>query len=160
MKKSWDYVGAVSVLTREAELVKKISSAQKDVQRAVLSREWTDFDEKIFEVNRFSGEFALLEEKRVSLFSELGNDMPFNEMISLLPEAEKKELSCLYRELKLETHKMKALNEIFLAYINEAKTLATAYIGAACPARGGKLYTRKGHTVTPDLRSVVFNNRC
>jgi len=51
------------------------------------------------------------------------------------------------------------LNETFLAYLNEAKTLATAYISTVCPDRGGKLYTSKGRTVAPDLKSIVINNR-
>jgi hypothetical protein len=54
---------------------------------------------------------------------------------------------------------MRALNETFMAYLGEAKTIAAAYLEAVCPARGGKLYTRKGRRVSQDLRSMVFNNR-
>jgi len=65
----------------------------------------------------------------------------------------------MYRDIKMETLKIRALNETFLSYLNEAKNLATAYLEAVCPARGGKLYTRKGGRVTQDLRSIVINNR-
>ena len=167
MKEIWDFNRAVYVLAGEIELLKKITAAQNCVRQAVMNREWTDFDEKTLEVNRLGTEFAVLEEERVILFSclegESGSrgeeDKPFFVLISKRPEDERKELSCLYRDLKMETHKMKALNETFLAYLNEAKTLASAYIGAVCPDRGGKLYTRRGQTVSLDLRSIVINNR-
>jgi len=166
MKDIWDFTRCVSVLTGEIELLKQISAAQNRVRQAVMSREWADFDEKTAEVDRMSEEFAHLEEERAQLFTALadhtnknGEAKPFYALISgLLPE-EGRELSHLYRELKMETFKMRALNETFLSYLNEAKALAAAYLEAACPARGGKLYTRKGHRVSQDLRSIVFNNR-
>lgn len=199
MKEAWNFTRAVQVLSGEIELLRKISAVQSSVRQAVISREWTDFDEKTLEINRLGMEFARLEQDRADLFSGLGygtasntgssvnygagdpvksgeagvtlsvtpnginsgetDKKAFSALISGLPEEQRKELSVLYRELKMETHKMKALNETFLAYLNEAKTLAAAYIGAVCPSRSGKLYTRKGRTVSPDLRSIVFNNR-
>ena len=166
MKESWDFTQAAHILESEIELLRKIATVQNNVRQAVISREWTDFDEKILEINQLSTEFALLEEERAEIFSCLEDstnykdeERPFNALIENLPGNEKRELSSLYRELKMETHKMRALNETFLAYINEAKNLATAYIEAVCPDRGGKLYTRRGKTVTPDLRSIVINNR-
>ena len=163
MKKTWDFDRAVSVLNEEIALLKEISAAQDIVRRAVLDREWADFDEKIEEVERLSGKFALLEDERVLIFSVLQDDpevkRPFYTMMKRLPPDERRELSALYRELKIQTLKMKALNETFLTYLNEARNLATAFLSAVCPARGGKLYTRRGRTVSPDLRSLVFNNR-
>jgi len=160
MKEEWSFTRTVQVLNGEIELLKKIEAAQTSVRQAVMTREWTDFDEKTLEVDRLGVEFNRLEEERASLFSCLSDgDTPFLTLISGLPENEKKELSCLYRELKMETNKMRALNETFMAYLNEAKTLATAYIGAVCPDRGGKIYSRRGRTISPDLRSIVVNNR-
>ena len=86
-------------------------------------------------------------------------ERPFYAAIMTLPVEERRGLSNLYRELKMETLKMKALNETFLAYLNEAKTMTAAYIEAVCPDRGGKLYTSKGRRASQDLKSIVFNNR-
>ena len=165
MKKAWDAARAAYILNREIELLKIISEVQNNARKAVMTREWADFDEKTLDINSLSSEFALLEEERDSLFSCLkadigcsGEEIPFSILIDELPENERKELSNLYRELKLETAKMKILNETFMAYLNEAKSLASAYIGTVCPDRGGKLYTRKGSAVSPDLRSIVINS--
>ena len=179
MKETWNYDRCVSVLSGEIDLLKKISAAQDKVRQAVTQREWADFDEKTQEVNRLGEEFSCLEDERAGLFKALDEtfnegpstngdnsstawaieEKPFYALIMRLSSLERKELSRLYRELKMETLKMRALNETFLAYLNEAKHLASSYLEAVCPARGGKLYTRKGRRVNQDLRSIVFNNR-
>ena len=167
MNEPWNFETCASVLTSEIELLKKISLAQNNVRQAVMKREWADFDEKTAEASRLSEEFAVLEGERARLFSALTDgehtacdteEKPFHASIMALPIEESRELSRLYRELKMETLKMRALNETFMAYLNEARNLCAAYLEAACPARGGKLYTRKGSRVSQDLRSIVFNN--
>jgi len=156
MKESWDYNRCVSVLSGETEIFKKISAVQSQIRQAVMSREWADLDEKNRELNRLGEDFERLEGERLPLFA---TETPFYAAISELPGEERMELSRLYRELKMEALKMRAVNETFLVYLNEAKSLAAAYLEAVCPARGGKLYTRKGRKVTQDLRSIVINNR-
>ena len=165
MNMGWDFNKCVLILTGELDLLKKIFAAQERVRQAVLNREWTDFDEKIAEVSRFGEEFSRMEEERTLIFSKLEGDSgireekSFSALISKLSMEEGRELSRLYRELKMETLKMRALNETFMTYLNEAKTMAAAYLEAVCPARGGKLYTRRGRRVSQDLRSMVINNR-
>jgi uncharacterized protein YheU (UPF0270 family) len=156
MKEGWDYARCESVLNGEIETIKKISDVQGSIRKSVMSREWADYDEKNCELNLLSAEFERLEGERLMLFPE---ETPFYTAISELPDEQRRELSRLYRELRMETMKMRALNETFLVYLNEAKSLAAAYLEAVCPARGGKLYTRKGCKVAQDLRSIVINNR-
>ena len=166
MKEAWSFDRCVAVLTGEIGLLKKISAAQDAVRRAVMRREWADFDEKTEEVNRLGAEFTLMENERAGLFSALletsrlpgGEEKPFHALIMGLPFEESRELSRLYRDLKMETLKMRTLNDNFLVYLNEAKTMAAAYLEAICPARGGKLYTSKGRRVSQDLKSIVINN--
>jgi len=175
MNEKWSFSRCVAVLTGEIVLLKKISAAQNIVRQAVMDREWTDFDEKTAEVNRLGAEFALLEDERIRLLSALnrvsdrgeesssdpnnGEGRPLYALIMNLPNEESLELSRLYRELRMETLKMRAMNETLLVYTNEAKTMAAAYLEAVCPARGGKLYTRRGRKVSQDLKSMVFNNQ-
>jgi hypothetical protein len=152
-----NYERCVQVSSGEIDLLKKIFALQGKVRQAVMSRDWTDFDGKIQELNLLGTEFAVLENERERLFPAV-EGKPFYAVIAGLAVEESRELSRLYRELKMETLKMRALNETFLAYLNEAKALAAAYIETVCPARGGKLYTRKGRRVSQDLKSIVLNN--
>jgi hypothetical protein len=156
MKEGWDYARCVSAINGEIGILKKISAVQGEVRKSAMSREWADYDEKHRELNLLSEEFERLEGERLLYFPA---ETPFYTAISELPDEQRMELSRLYRELKMETMKMRALNETFLVYLNEAKNLAAAYLETVCPARGGKLYTRKGRKVTQDLRSIVINNR-
>lgn len=166
MNEAWNYKRCVLVLNGEIEVLKKISAAQSRVRQAVIGREWVDFDGKVAELEALGLNFNHLENERAGLFSGLADEFhlsdggkPFYALIMPLPPDESRELSRLYRELKMESLKMKAMNETFLAYLNEAKTMAAAYLEAVCPARGGKLYTRMGRRVSQDLKSIVFNNR-
>ena len=157
MKETLDFERCVSVLTGEIALLKEIFTVQDKVRQAVLNREWTDFEEKNQKLNLLGAEFANLEDERLKIFPAT-EETPFYAAITVLPIEERLELSRLYRELKMESLKMRALNETFLAYLNEAKTLTAAYIEAVCPARGGKLYTSMGRRVSQDLKSIVINN--
>ena len=174
MKEGWNFDRCVLVLTEEICLLKKISCTQDKVRQAVMSRDWDAFDEKTREVGQLSEEFKRLEDERDRLFTALTNisskssapsgswvidERSFYTAIITLQAEERRGLSNLYRELKMETLKMRALNETFLTYLNEAKTMTAAYIEAVCPDRGGKLYTRKGRRVSQDLKSIVLNNR-
>ena len=158
MKKTWNFEHCVTILTGEIELLKEIASVHEKVRQAVMKREWEDFDDKTNELNRLGEEFARLENERLTLFSEEVEEKSFYASIMELPSEQRVNLSQLYRDLKMETFKMRTLNETFLDYLNEAKNLATAYIEAVCPDRAGKLYTRKGSKVSKDLRSIVVNN--
>ena len=158
MKETWQYENCVTILSGEIELLKEISSVHDKVRQAVMNREWADFDERTNELNRLGEEFVRLENERLMLFSGEDEERSFYDSIMELPHEQRLELSQLYRELKMETLKMRALNETFLDYLNEAKSLAASYLEAVYPSRGGRLYTSKGSRVTQDLRSMVINN--
>jgi hypothetical protein len=165
MEKAWDYTRCVTVMTREIELLKKIAAVQESVRQAVLAREWADFDWKIAEVNTLGEEFAGLDAERDALFSGLaerlkpgtGEAPAFYALAALLPEARQRELCGLYRALKMEALRMRVFNETFTNYLHEYRTMAAAYLEALFPARGAKLYTRKGGRIDGDLKSMVLN---
>jgi hypothetical protein len=154
-------------MTQEIELLKKIATVQETVRQAVLAREWTDFDWKIAQVNMLGEEFALLDAERDALFSGLagrletgaGEAPAFYALAALLPKDQQRELCGLYRAIKMETLKMRVFNETLINYLHESRTMAAAYLEALFPARGGKLYTRKGDRINGDLKSMVLNRR-
>jgi hypothetical protein len=166
MKTVWNYDQCLSVLNKEIDLLKRISCVQNTVRKAVMEREWADFDWKIAQINQFGVEFGELDAERAGLFAalaagkaaNLGPLPPFYALAAKLPENQRRELTGLYRTLKIETIKMRAMNETFLDYLNEAKTTAAAYMDAVFPARGGKVYTRKGGEAARELTSIVLNS--
>ena len=169
MNITWNFEDCVSVLNREIALLQKISLVQDSVRQTVMAREWTDFDWKMAQINQLGEEFTLLEEERAGIFAvlkqEFCSDHPdetedepsFYTLAAKLPMNECRQLSGLFRELKMETLRLKAQNETFAGYLNEIKVIAAAWLEAIFPAQGGKLYNRKGVQASGDLRSMVFN---
>ena len=166
----WDYERCVALFYKEIALVKRLFLVEESVRQAVMAREWTDFDWKMAEISQIGEEFAVLEAERIELIAGLkgenkrnnsefvsDSEPSFYSMIAKLPSEEYRELSNLYRELKTETVKVKVLNETFIGYINEVRTMAAAWLDAVFPAQG-KLYTRKGRQVSRDLRSMILNH--
>jgi hypothetical protein len=167
---AWDFNRCVSVLSEEIALLKRIFQVQDAVRQTVMAREWADFDSKIAQINQLGEEFSLLEAERVEIFAALQlnfTQIPANSdqepsfycLTTKLPIIESRELSKLYRELKMETLRIKALNETFLNYLKEVKNVAVAWLEAVFPAQGGKLYSRKGRQVSGDPRCMVLNHR-
>jgi hypothetical protein len=167
---AWDYDSCVSVFNKEIALLKKIFDVEESVHQAVMAREWTDFEWKIAEINLLGEDFKLMEEQRMEIFSQFQGKNDNNEENDLDSESsfyalaaaklspkECHEISGLYRELKMETLKVKALNETFMSYIDELRTMTAAWLEAVFPVQGGKLYTRKGRQAARDLRSVMLN---
>ena len=165
---AWDYGRCVSVLNKEITLIKQIALVQEGVRQAIMAKEWADFDTKMTRINELGEEFGLLERERMEVFAALQEKFPqnpsmqgqgpsFYSLAAKLPPKERRELSRLYRELKMETLRMKALNETFSTYLKEVKIMATAWLDAVYPAQGGKLYTRKGRQISGDPRSMVLN---
>jgi hypothetical protein len=158
---AWDYGACLGALEAETGLVRRIGEAQERVRGAVMERTWAGFTREQRELERLGGEFAGLEAKRLRYFSLLagGEELPFYALAARLPPEERRGLTEAYRTLKLETLKIRAAGESFAGYLGEAKTLISAFLEAAFPVRGGKLYSRKGLRVPQDIRSMVVNRR-
>ena len=166
---TWDFDKCVSVLTEETVLLQKISMVHNSVHNAVMNREWTDFEWKIAEITQLGEEFTLLENERISIFTGLrekyninmipDSENSFYAMAARLPENQCRILSGLYRELRMETLKLRARNETFTNYLNEVKTVTAAWLEAIFPVQGGKLYTQKGRQAAAEMHSIVLNHR-
>ena len=159
---TWDYNRCVSVLSEEIALLKEISLLQDSVRQAIAEREWAVFDSKMAQTEKMGEKFGLLEAERVRIFAALKKkyvnmESSFYSLVAKLPPTESRELSRLYRELKTETFRVRALNETFLNYLKEVKTVAAAWLEAVSPDQ--KLYTRKGRQVSREPRSMILNHR-
>jgi hypothetical protein len=158
------------ILKREIEILGNISFIQDLVRNAVVNREWADFESLLDKMHEQGSEFELLEAERAGLFADFVPEKDRNEdrhknteavnfytLISRFPENNRKELTELYRKLKLETLKTRMANDSLLRYLNEGRAVIAAFLEAAFPDRKGKLYSRLGKQVQADMRSMVVN---
>jgi hypothetical protein len=146
--------------------LKKVTVLQSLVREAVLGRQWTDFEAHIGAINALSDQFGALEAKREKLLSdfpvqsEIGDEKSrFYALAARFPSEKRNEITDIYRNLKLETLKVRASNDALLNYIAEAKATMTGFLEAAFPDRGGRLYTKRGKQIAQDMRSMVLNQR-
>ena len=159
-----DYRACAGILAGEAEILGKIASLQDAVRTAAANRDWTDFEGLLGTLQEYGESFENLEKERLRLFAASGDKgsggdgwVGFYTLIGRLPPEEREELSAAYRSLRLETLRMRLGNEALLEYLNEARSAVAAFMEAAFPERGGKLYSRRGIHAPSDMRSMVFN---
>jgi hypothetical protein len=163
-KKYAEYEGCIIVLLQEIEILKKITSVQNMVWNAVTNREWTDFEAHIGAIGAMSAEFDTLDRKREALFSRFpacgvkGEEKArFYAFAATFPEDLRDKLADTYRNLKMETLKVRMFNDTILGYLNSIRTTVTGIIDIAFPEYRGRLYSRGGKEVPADMRSVMLN---
>jgi hypothetical protein len=156
----------LEILKAETELLEKIRSVQIFVKNAVINREWVDFELLLSSLSTLSAEFEILEAERIRLFNGFarsgGEGDPgagFYALVTRLPGAERKELTELYRRMKMETFRIRLTNDTLIQYLNEARATVAAFLEAAFPDRKGCIYSRQGVHIQADMRSVVLNQR-
>jgi hypothetical protein len=159
-----EYGECLLILKQEHELLQKIGQLQNLVKNAITNREWADFEGYLGSMAAIGDEFEALDLERIQIFTNFSKRLGFNHegvgfysFAARLPEPERKELSELYRRIKMLTLGVRFTNDSLTGYLNEAQTIVCGFLEAVFPARRGKLYTRKGTQVTPDMRSMVLN---
>jgi hypothetical protein len=161
MQKEFDQ--CKDVLLKEIGLLEKITLLQSLVWNAVTTREWTDFEAHIAAINAFGDAFNVLERERQGLLAELpaqagiGDEKSrFYALAARFPPDLCNEITAIYRNLKLETLKVRASNEALLNYLAGAKATMTSFLEAVFPDRG-MLYSKGGKQIAQDMRSMVLN---
>jgi hypothetical protein len=161
-----EYETCILILKQEIALMEKIGSLQLLVRSAVFSREWADFEIYLNSLGEIGNDFESLEFERERIFSALAQrtgskDEPagFYSLASRLPDGERRELTELYRRLKLENIRIRLANDSLMGYLKEARTTVAGFLEAAFPDRKGRLYSRRGTQIPSDMRSMVLNHR-
>ncbi|MDL2228926.1 hypothetical protein LJC14_01620 [Treponema sp. OttesenSCG-928-L16] len=156
----------ILIMKQETEILGNINHLQDALRRAVMQREWTDFEAMLSAINAYNNDFEALEYERVRVFSSFSDNPEENNpgsgfytLISRLPEDLRKEISELYRCLKVEILKIRLSNDSLMQYLAEAKTTISSFLEAAFPDRKGRLYSRRGTHLPPDMRSMVLNRQ-
>jgi hypothetical protein len=165
-----EYDRCVSVLNAENELADKIHAMVMMVRRAVIDRSWADFEVLMGSLSQSGVEFEALEQEREAAFAVLAEKIgengadspgkvPFLALSVRLPAEERKNLTELYRSLKLKTLRVGIENNTLMNYLNEVRGVVSDFLAAAFPDRKGKLYTRQGGQVPADMRSIVLDRQ-
>jgi hypothetical protein len=158
------YTECAVVLRQEIELLEKINALQVQVKNAIINRDWTDFEGLFGSLAAIGDEFESLDLERVEIFARFSRELGFENAgagfysyVARLPEAERQELSELYRRIKMRTVKVRMANEALTDYLSEIQAVVSGFLEAVFPERRGNLYSRQGAQVSPDMRGVALN---
>jgi hypothetical protein len=162
-----EYENCSIVLLQEIEILRKIASVQNLVWNTIASREWADFETHIGAIGVMGAEFDALDRKREVLFSRFpaygaggeGNSR-FYAFAATFPGDLRDKLTDTYRNLKMETLRVRMFNDTILGYLNSIRATAAGFLDIAFPDRRGRLYSRGGKEVQKDMRSMVLDRHC
>jgi len=150
-----------AILLKEYELVRRIAGLQNLVYEAVINRDWNGFEANFSKLGKIGEEFTVLEHERERVFAgilvEADASAKFYSLTAGLPTEQRNELAEIYRNLKLETLKVRIAGETIMNYIAGARTTVAGIFEIAFPDRKGKIYTPYGTPVSHDMRSMVLN---
>jgi len=150
-----------AVLLKECELVRRIAGLQNLVYEAAINHDWNGFEANFSKLSEIGKEFSVLEHERELVFAGIlpESDAParFYSLTAGLPPEERGELTEIYRNLKMETLKVKIMGETIMNYIVGARATVASFFEVAFPDRKGKIYTPYGMPVSHDMRSMVLN---
>lgn len=149
------------VLRQEIALLERLGAAQEVVRNAAFARDWANMDALLARLGQYGTEFDLLEAERARVFAELGDGQRepggFYAIAARLDPASRKDLTELYRRLKLDTLKIRLSNDALSAYLAAAQATLSGFLDAAFPDRRGKLYSRRGSAVHSEMSSIVLD---
>ena len=158
------YADCALVLQGESELLEKIAALQGQVKNAVINREWADFESLFGSLAAVGDEFKALDLERAEIFARLarelglkGENVAFYRCVARLPQAERRELSALYRRIKLQTLEARLANESLAKHLGEIQTLVSGFLEAVFPDRKGRIYSRTGTRGSPDMLGMALN---
>ncbi|MDR1898704.1 MAG: hypothetical protein LBQ55_01690 [Treponema sp.] len=163
-KKYAEYENCSIALLQEIEILKKIASVQNLVWNAITNREWADFEVHINAIGVLGAEFDVIDQRREALFSQFpayhinGEERArFYAFAATFPEDLRNKLADTYRNLKIETVRVRMFNDTILNYLNSIRSTVTGFLDIAFPEHRGKLYSRGGKEIPKDIRSMVLN---
>ena len=151
------------ILLKETELIRRIAALQDTIYKAVINREWADFEDQFAAFGELREEFGAMESEREQIFAGLraktGVSGGFYALAAQLPPEQRNEVTAVYRELKRETLQVQMIGETLMGYIAGARATIAGFFEIAFPDRGGKIYSPYGKAISHDMRSMVLNQR-
>jgi hypothetical protein len=156
----------MAVLEQERELVGEIAGMQALIRKAVINRQWPAFEAHLEALNQIGARLLELERERAGIFASFSGNRPwkpgeeaagFYALVSRFPPDERKAVTNVYRNLKIESMKARMASDGLLNYLGEASQLISSFLDAAFPDRKGRLYSRSGAQVQADMRSMVLD---
>jgi len=151
------------VLEKETTLLETLSENERQIQLLVMSRNWSDLEPILKEMSGRAEEIAATDSVRHKHYQALKEalgceaDAGFYDVLEGVSLALRRELSELYRRLKIAVSQVRSVTGGIDAYV--ASTVATMreVLGELYPDQKGRIYSRSGRATRADERAMVLD---
>ncbi|MDR2398591.1 MAG: flagellar export chaperone FlgN [Spirochaetaceae bacterium] len=145
----------IRILQEQNEVLERLAGIHESLRKAVMNREWTDFEALLASLHQYSDHFEALEAERSRLMGDIAT---VYRSVARLPEEERSLITGMYRNLKRQILAIRMANESLATYLNEANIMVKSFLEAACPERKTRFYSRWGTQVAAEPRSMMVNH--
>ena len=148
-------------LIKEAEILALLNACQKRMYDSTVSRDWIMLQNETAASEAITESFLELEKKRKylarAIAPESDGTKDFYSVTSSLPETDRKRINTLFRDVRRLLLLSKTENDVFGAYVANARALVAGVIDAMVPARKSRIYDRRGSLASGNVESMVLN---
>ncbi len=151
------------VLISQIELLERTAVEHRELQSAVIGRDWRALEEYMSRLNVRSGELSELERQRHDAYRRvreqlgLDGDDGFFEVLTRLENGSRSRLAELYRNLKVAVMRLAGQNGNLESYVSASSETLEQVLGELFPQRKGTIYGRSGVATAKDSRAFVVN---
>lgn len=153
------------LLAEQARLMLDFGRHEQELQESIIAREWSRTDSLVATMNQLSSELAALDVRRheaiLAVKRDLGvaEDASFAELLGRCSDADRADLTSLFRSLQLSVLRVKSVTRGIDSYVRGSLRAANEVLGVVFPEQKGTLYSRRGHRAPADGRAMVLDRR-
>ncbi len=139
-----------TALKKQLSLLEMLEKEELNLQSSVIEKDWPGTESSIQHLENLSERMMRAERRRHELFHALkssftaDDDEGFYDVIARFPEDERRELSELYRKLKVTVLKVQSLNGGIDSYVRSAAYTLGKILDEYIPSRRNNTYSRNG----------------
>lgn len=151
------------VLKSQIELLERTAVEHRELQSAVMDRDWQALEEYMARLSVRSGELSELERRRHDAYRNLREQLEldsgdgFFEVLTRLDNGPRARLAELYRNLKVAVMRLAGQNGNLESYVSASSETLEQVLAELFPQRKGTIYGRSGVATAKDSRAFVVN---
>ena len=151
------------VMLKETTLFELILAEETLMSMAIRERKWESLEKAIRAIDALENEMKGIESVRELLFETLrdeaglGIDATFYQWAVYLPEAERRQITDIYRSLKGRAFAARAQGAAITSYLTESRTLLASIMEELFPHKRGRIYDKRGGRKESEMTKVVLD---
>lgn len=151
------------IMLKETTLFELILAEETLMTMAIRERKWENLEKAIRDIDALETELKGIESVRGLLFetlrdeSGLGLDATFYQWAVRLPEAERRQITEIYRKLKGRAFAARAQGAAITNYLSESKAVLSGIMEELFPHKRGRIYDKRGGRKEAEMTKVVLD---